>query len=162
MLVLDANILIRAVLGHRVRGLLIKYGGQVDFLAPDVAFDEAREHLPGVPQKRRVPVDPAADILASLGELVQVVEFDTYSGFESVARQRLAVRDVDDWPVLAAALTLRCPIWTEDTDFFGSGVATWTSDSTSVRPCLEERSAAPARPRLFVKTAEGAGRLVHG
>ncbi|MGA2591444.1 MAG: PIN domain-containing protein [Bryobacteraceae bacterium] len=128
MLVLDANILIRAVLGHRVRGLLIKYGGRVDFFAPDVAFDEAREHLPGVLQKRRVPVGPAVDILASLGELVQVVEFDTYSGFESVARQRLAVRDMDDWPVLAAALTLRCPIWTEDTDFFGSGVATWTSD----------------------------------
>ena len=46
MLVLDANILIRAVLGSRVLGLLRKYGGQVEFIAPDVAFHEAREHLP--------------------------------------------------------------------------------------------------------------------
>ena len=34
----------------------------------------------------------------------------------------------EDWPVLACALALECPIWTEDRDFFGTGVATWTSD----------------------------------
>ena len=27
------------------------------------------------------------------------------------------------WP----ALLLSCPIWTEDRDFFGTGVATWTT-----------------------------------
>jgi predicted nucleic acid-binding protein len=44
------------------------------------------------------------------------------------ASKRLARRDEDDWPILAAALALRCPIWTEDTGFFGCGVATWTTD----------------------------------
>jgi len=29
---------------------------------------------------------------------------------------------------LASALALECPIWTEDADFFGAGVATWTTD----------------------------------
>lgn len=38
------------------------------------------------------------------------------------------MRDEADWPILALALTLRCPIWTEDKDFFGAGVATWTTD----------------------------------
>lgn len=38
MLVLDANILIRAVLGSRVLALLCKYVENVDFLAPDTAF----------------------------------------------------------------------------------------------------------------------------
>jgi hypothetical protein len=27
-------------------------------------------------------------------------------------------RNEDDWPVLATALALNCPIWTEDADFF--------------------------------------------
>ena len=45
-----------------------------------------------------------------------------------MARQRMDRRDKDDWPILAAALALDCPIWTEDTDFFGCGVATWTTD----------------------------------
>jgi hypothetical protein len=29
---------------------------------------------------------------------------------------------------LPTALALSSPIWTEDNDFFGAGVATWTTD----------------------------------
>jgi len=45
MLVLDANILMRAraVLGKGTRALLAKYGEGADFVAPDTAFHEARE-----------------------------------------------------------------------------------------------------------------------
>ena len=128
MLLLDANILIRAVLGSRVLFLLRKYLEQIEFLAPDTAFQEAREQLPGILERRRVPVDPAMATLDSLGDLVQTVEFETYEPFEALARQRIAIRDEDDWPILAAELALGCPIWTEDTDFFGCGVATWTTD----------------------------------
>jgi len=39
----------------------------------------------------------------------------------------LRQRDVEDWPILATALLFNCPIWTEDKDFFGVGVATWTT-----------------------------------
>ena len=44
------------------------------------------------------------------------------------ALQRIVIRDVDDLPILACAITLGCPVWTEDADFFGTGVPTWTSD----------------------------------
>lgn len=128
MLVLDANILIRAVLGSRVLFLLRKYAEHVDFLAPDIAFQEAREHLPGILERRKVPVAPAMAILEALAELVQTVESETYTCFEALARQRIGRRDEGDWPILASALALNCPIWTEDTDFFGCGVATWTTD----------------------------------
>ena len=47
-LVPDANILIRAVLGRRVRSLLETYEDSTDFYAPDVCFDDAREYVPGV------------------------------------------------------------------------------------------------------------------
>jgi predicted nucleic acid-binding protein len=39
------------------------------------------------------------------------------------ALQRIGVRDPDDWPIIAAVLTLNCPFWTGDKDFFGVGVA---------------------------------------
>jgi len=128
MLVLDANILIRAVLGSRVLFLLRKYVEQVEFLAPDTAFQEARERLPQILERRKVPVAPALAMLDLVGGLVQTVEIETYSQFESIARERIDRRDEDDWPILASALALDCPIWTEDTDFFGCGVATWTTD----------------------------------
>ena len=128
MLVIDANILIRAVLGSRVLGLLWKYAGQVEFLAPDTAFQEAREHLPEILNSRGIPVAPALATLDLVAGIVNAVEPDTYLPYESIARERIDRRDEDDWPVLASALALGCPIWTEDTDFFGCGVATWTTD----------------------------------
>lgn len=27
------------------------------------------------------------------------------------------MREADDWPVLAGAMTIGCPVWTEDADF---------------------------------------------
>ena len=72
--------------------------------------------------------EPLLEYFGSLTKVVEVIEFDVYSGFETVARRRLVRRDENDWPILATALALRCPIWTEDADFFGCGVATWTTD----------------------------------
>ena len=79
MLVLDANILIRAVLGSRVLLLLRQYSEQVQFLAPDTAFQDARGHLPGILERRGVPVAPAMALLDSLAELIQTVESETYT-----------------------------------------------------------------------------------
>lgn len=67
--------------------------------------------------------------LRSMAALGTVVSLDIYGDFEPEARKRLGSRDPEDWSILAAALALECPIWTEDTDFFGCGVATWTSAS---------------------------------
>ena len=55
MLVLDANILMRAVLGRQARAFLAKYGERIEFVAPDVAFDEARKRLPEVIERRKLP-----------------------------------------------------------------------------------------------------------
>jgi len=132
MLVLDANILMRAVLGKHARALLAKYGERIKFVAPDIAFDEARRRLPQVIERRKLQEELFMAFFDSLANVVQTVEFEAYSGFEAIARERLARRDEDDWPILAAALALRCPIWTEDTDFFGCGVATWTSDRVEI------------------------------
>jgi predicted nucleic acid-binding protein len=44
----------------------------------------------------------------------------------------MASRDIEDWPIMATAMLLDCPIWTEDQDFFGSGVATWTTTNVEL------------------------------
>jgi len=55
MIVLDANILIPAVLGRRVRQLIDMYASQgVRFFAPNVAFDDAEKYLPPLLKKRGV------------------------------------------------------------------------------------------------------------
>jgi predicted nucleic acid-binding protein len=127
-IVLDANILIRAVLGRRVRELIVDSADKVQFFSPDVAYADARKYLPELLEKRGVNSESAMDVLDALESLVWPLELGIYEGFKTQALQRIAMRDADDWPVLACAMTIGCPVWTEDADFFGTGVATWTSD----------------------------------
>jgi predicted nucleic acid-binding protein len=135
-LVVDANILVRAVLGKRVREVFETYAGDVSFFVPESAYAEAEEHLAALVIKRGGDPERALALLRSLGRLVELIGSEVYGEFEAQARERLARRDPEDWPMLAAALAIGCPIWTEDTDFFGCGVATWTSDR--VRMFLQE------------------------
>ncbi len=131
-IVLDANILIRAVLGRRVRELIFDNAATVKFFAPDVAYADARKYLPALLKKRGVDAGAAMLVLDRLEGVVQPIDAELYDGMQQQALQRIAVRDADDWPVLACAMTLGCPVWTEDADFFGTGVATWTSDRIAV------------------------------
>lgn len=127
--VLDANILIRAVLGQRVRRILEAHADDVSFFIPEAAYAEAAEHLARLVAKHGGDPTKALAFLRSLAALGTLVGLDLYRDFyETEARKRLNARD-PDWPILAAALALGCPICTEDTDFFGCGVATWTSTS---------------------------------
>lgn len=126
-LVLDANILVRAVLGNNARSIVYDYYERVDFFAPAQCFAEAREHLPAVLGKYGIPVEPAMEALDRLQEIVQPLDADLLGEFETRARARLAKRDPEDWPILAASMAIDCPIWTEDQDFFGVGVATLTT-----------------------------------
>ena len=82
------------------------------------------------------------EMLTLVGRIVQTVEAETYGAFEAIARARIDQRDIEDWPVLASALALGCPIWTEDTDFFGCGVATWTTDRVELYLAAVAKSAA--------------------
>jgi predicted nucleic acid-binding protein len=127
-IVLDANILIRAVLGKRVRELILENAATVKFFAPSGAYDDARKYLPSLLEKRGISGRAALAVLDSLESVVQSVNEDIYSDMRQQAMQRISMRDADDWPILACAMTLGCPVWTEDTDFFGTGVPIWTTD----------------------------------
>ncbi len=127
-LVVDANVLIRAVLAKRVREIIATHQREVSFFVPEAAYAEAEEHLSVLVVKRRGDPEKALVLLRALKDLVELIGADVYSEFEAESRERLGQRDPEDWPMLASALALRCPIWTEDTDFFGCGVATWTSN----------------------------------
>ena len=141
-LVIDANILIRAALGRRVKETLVSHAEPVDFFAPDIAFDDAEEHLPAVLTKfdRVAQIDPALAFLNQLRSIVAAVPEEAFRDIKDEALARIQ-RDPDDWPVLAVAMLLDCPIWTEDNDFFGTGVPPGPpTASTSISPRPPDRS----------------------
>jgi predicted nucleic acid-binding protein len=127
-IVLDANILIRAVPGKRVRALLEAYEDAIAFYTPDVCFDDPREYIPRLFNSRGDDPETGLAVLDRIGLLVKPVDQAPYRDFEQLARERMAARDIQDWPVVAVALVLSVPVGTEDRDFFGSGIGPWTTD----------------------------------
>ena len=69
-----------------------------------------------------------AACLAAVEANIVILDEGIYAAVEEEARER-AVRDPRDWPVVASALALNAGIWTNDNDFLGAGVATWTTDT---------------------------------
>ena len=130
MLALDANILIRAVISRKVRAILTAYTGIVPFFVTHTVAQEAQLHLPEVLAKRQKDPQLAIAVLEEVLEQINIVELASYEGFEGDAKNRLMQRDIKDWPT--AALSFGCPIWTEEADFFGTGIATWTTDRVEI------------------------------
>lgn len=129
-IVLDANILIRAVLGARVKKIITDHAEHAEFFAPELAYAEAERHLPEILDKRgrADQIDAPLAYLRGLQAVVLPVPEEVYESLRAAALSRIESRDPDDWPILAAALAIECPIWPEDRDFFGAGAPTWTTD----------------------------------
>ena len=69
-LVLDANILLRGVLGDAVSSLLDRFSDSVDFYLPSVALSDARRHV--AIRANNLHVDPAK-LLNKLDQLEGLV-----------------------------------------------------------------------------------------
>jgi len=109
-LVVDANILIRAVLGVRVAELIGRYGEGVSFCAPDLAFDQAANHLPEIAARKGLDEVAVLEALDSWRPAIDTVPTEDLEPLRGRALKRIGRRDPSDWPFVAAALALDCLI----------------------------------------------------
>jgi predicted nucleic acid-binding protein len=130
-LVTDAMIIISAVIGEATPKLIQHLTSKVLLYAPEHAYAEAEKHLPAILAKRdasREDIDEILKALQQLRRIVVPIPKEDYRHLQSKALKRIP-RDPKDWPCVALALLLDCPIWTRDTDYFGTGVAIWTNET---------------------------------
>jgi len=133
-LVVDTSVLVGELLRARGRDRL--GDERLDLFLPERMWGEARRELPrrirAFARRRdledRVAAELTASCLEAVAANVAVIDEAVYSALEGEARAR-SLRDPDDWPVVACALVLSAGIWTNDNDFLGTGVPTWTTDS---------------------------------
>lgn len=67
-----------------------------------------------------------ATALATARQSLQVISDYWLESFKPSAIWRIP-QDANDWPTVALALATDAGIWSEDRDYFGCGVATWTT-----------------------------------
>lgn len=113
----DANVLLSAVLGHAALRAIDE--GKVELVTTLVTLKEVKEYLPDLAEK--AGLDPMT-LLENL-ELLGVLSYGPkkYRKHLVEARRRIAARDPDDVPLLALALSLQLPVWSNDRHFEGSG-----------------------------------------
>ena len=125
MIVLDANILVAAVLGRQVpRVLTAAHARGVALAVTEAQVVEAALVLI---DKIGLTAVEARKGLEAITALVMPLGPEFFSGMEVQARRRLHERAQSGWPVLAAALAGEGAIWSHDRDFFGVGVPMWSS-----------------------------------
>jgi len=93
-LVVDANILISAVLGSKVFQLIKQYRDNVRFVAPEACLADAHKYLPPLLiEKARPTTTEAINLLLAW---VEPIETPILLSFENSARLLLQRRDPDD------------------------------------------------------------------
>jgi predicted nucleic acid-binding protein len=133
-LVVDTSVLIGELL--RASGRARLGDDRLELFLPERMWGECRVELPRriAAFVRRRGLDRSIGdelTVACLGAVeanVVILDEAIYAALEDEARAR-SLRDPADWPVVASALALTADVWTNDNDFLGTGVATWTTES---------------------------------
>ncbi|MBI3492991.1 MAG: PIN domain-containing protein [Acidobacteria bacterium] len=118
-LVADANVLLSAVIGGRA-GLALRHPKVEAVFTPAVTIDEVYEYVGTLARKKDLPLDTLLLALAALP--IKVVDRSTYRGHVAEAARRMRLRDPNDIDVLALALHLELPVWSNDNDFEDAGI----------------------------------------
>jgi predicted nucleic acid-binding protein len=112
-IIVDANPLMAALLGGRAAQIFAL--AEVDLVTTETTIWEVRRYLPQLALKLNCD-EP--DLLAALGILpIRVIPGYRYRHALPTALTAIGQRDPKDAELLAVALALKLPIWSNDRDF---------------------------------------------
>ena len=124
----DANVLLSALIGGQAMRVL-RHQAIQEILTTEVTLGlaEVHEYAGRLARKRRLSVDLV--LLAAAALPVTTVPRTAYASSLGEARKRIARRDPDDVELLALAIQLKLPVWSNDNDFEDTGVVWHTTAS---------------------------------
>lgn len=129
-LAVDASVLVGELLRRRGRALVAD--PRLELYVAEATYGEARHELLNrqrllVQHAGLAPEVAAALVKGSLETAEAALTVASDAWLEPFRQEALArvPADPDDWPTAALALALGVGVWTDDRDFFGSGLATW-------------------------------------
>jgi predicted nucleic acid-binding protein len=127
-LVVDTNVILKALIKDSVvRGIIIRSGH--NFLLPEYAIEETREHLNEVAAKSGLSRRQIESVLELLLAKVEIVPAEKVASKWKEAEVIMTKIDRDDVPFVAAALGVRCDgIWSDDAHMRRQGkLRVWTT-----------------------------------
>ncbi len=133
-LVVDTSVLVGELLRAPGRDRL--GDDRLELFLPERMWSETQVELPRridrYVRRRQLDSDAGRELsalcLQAIDANLVVLDEAVYAALEDEARAR-SLRDPNDWPVVASALALAAGVWTNDNDFLGTGVPTWTTET---------------------------------
>ena len=127
---LDASTAVAEAL--RRRGLTLFEDERLELYMSEEAWSETQHELSKrvarISERRGFSIAERDALLsatsAALSACFYVVPTEAYTPFQTAALGRVP-QDPGDWSSVALALAIDAGVWTEDRDFFGSGLTTW-------------------------------------
>lgn len=149
-LVIDANVVLSAVLGFRSRPLLELASTRRALIISVQASLEVKHVLSRLAPDEPALMEIADEILGSIEVVAEERYDDGLSTAEHWLRNAVASRNgsTSDAHLLALAWTYDADIWSHDRDFAGTGWPSWSSANLATALSEEEAAASirPARP----------------
>jgi predicted nucleic acid-binding protein len=122
-LAVDANPILSALIGGKARDVFLSEG--ISLYTTHFNFEEVEKYIPRLSIQRGLPIDDLYLALSMVPVIVCDEEF--YKSKSKQAARLIGKRDPDDRHLLALALELQCPLWSNDRDFEGLGVKIYTT-----------------------------------
>lgn len=122
----DANVLLSALIGGQAARVL-GHPAIEEILTTEVTLSEVQEYAEPLARKRHLSIDIV--LLAASTLPVTTIPRIVYANSLAEARKRIGKRDPDDVELLAFAIELNLPVWSNDNDFEDAGV-TWYTTAT--------------------------------
>ncbi len=120
----DANVLLSALIGGQAARVL-RHPAIKEILTTETTLAEVQEYAGQLAHKRRLAVDIV--LLAAATLPVRTIPRAIYAASLVEARKRIGRRDPDDVDLLALAIQLKLPLWSNDNDFENTGVVWHTT-----------------------------------
>jgi len=119
----DANVILSAIAGKAALRVFLHAG--LEIVTARFNLDEVEEYLEVMAEQYGLQ----AEILESQLRLLplKICLSDYYEDLLPEAARRLAGRDDDDIELLALALKLNIPVWSNDNDFKKTGIEVYTT-----------------------------------
>jgi predicted nucleic acid-binding protein len=133
-LVVDTSVVVGELL--RASGRARLGDDRLELFLPEQMWAETQVELPrrigAFARRRDLDTGVVTSLVALCVEAVEknvvILDEAIYAAVEDEALARCQ-RDPNDWPVVATALALSADIWTNDNDYLGTGVPTWTTQT---------------------------------
>jgi len=114
-LVLDANILFRALIG-KGKVLKILFSDKINLLAPEFLFEEFENNKSEIANKGKVSVLELKEILNLLKERIQIIPSEDISSLIKLKAKDISPHSKDE-AYFAVALAFNVIIWSEEKSF---------------------------------------------